>query len=175
MDSSPQPSNEEVDHHQSNDDHFAEVCRKSQRELEAAQTKPVPFFESITMRDLANVFIVGAFRNGFIETLHAGDDSELLADPTLSRITDLEMKKLNIETSAHLAYLLSIFFEHSEKFAHEFLFLHKYVRDWERQAITFDLPDQFASLPKCEGCAKTIYSKSWAFCPWCGRAVAVSW
>jgi hypothetical protein len=165
MDSDSQTSSEDVDHRQSDVDHLAEVCRNSHREIELAQSKPVPFFDGITTRDFANVLVVGAFRNGFIETLHAGNDSELLADPTLSRITDLEMKKVNIETSARLAYLLSLFFEHSEKFAREFLYLHKYVRNWERQAVTFDLPDQFNSLPQCEGCAKTIHSNSWHFCP----------
>jgi len=32
----------------------------------------------LTVRDLANVLVVGAFRNGFIETLHDGNNSELL-------------------------------------------------------------------------------------------------
>jgi hypothetical protein len=99
MDSDSQTSSEEVDHRQSNVDHLAEFCGNSHREIELAQSKPVPFFDGITARDFANVLVVGAFRNGFIETLHAGNDSDLLADPTLSRITDLEMKKLNIETS----------------------------------------------------------------------------
>jgi hypothetical protein len=108
----------------------------------------------------------GALRpDGFIETLHAGDDSELLADPTLSRFTDLEIKKLNIEMSARLAYLLNLFFEHPKKFDKEFKWLLDYTQEWKRHAVSFDLPDQFSWLPKCQGCAKTIYSKSWHFCP----------
>ena len=102
MDSDSQPSNEKVDLHRTNDVFFDELRRKSQREIELAQTKPVPFLEGITMRDLANVLVVGAFRNGFIETLHAGDDSELLSDPTLSRITDLSLRRLGkVRTGVH--------------------------------------------------------------------------
>ena len=117
----PQPSNEAAAHCRPNDDRDAELHQESQREIELAQIKPVPFLEGITVRDLANVLVVGTFRNGFIETLHAGDDSEFLSDSTLSRITNLEMKKLNIETSARLAHLLSLFFEHSRNLRRGFL------------------------------------------------------
>jgi len=46
-----------------------------------------------------------AFRNGYLEKLHAGKYSELLEKPGLSRITDVEMKKLMIQSSTVLAEL----------------------------------------------------------------------
>jgi hypothetical protein len=47
-----------------------------------------------------------AFRNGPIEDLHAGKQSELLSNPELSRITDDEMKTLMINACEHVAKLL---------------------------------------------------------------------
>ena len=49
-----------------------------------------------------------AFRNGFLEDLHAGKDSPLLNDPGLSRITDEEMKKLMVEASEKLAEMIRL-------------------------------------------------------------------
>lgn len=49
-----------------------------------------------------------AFRNGPIKDLHAGEWSELLSDPELSRITDDEMKTLMINASEHVAKLLEL-------------------------------------------------------------------
>ncbi len=56
-----------------------------------------------TYREEANALICECLRNGFIENLHAGKDSKLLEDKSLSRITEEEMKKLMIETTAKLA------------------------------------------------------------------------
>ena len=47
-----------------------------------------------THRDEANAIVAMAFRNGPIEDLHAGEHSELLERPELSRITDEEMKMI---------------------------------------------------------------------------------
>lgn len=58
------------------------------------------------VREEANAITVWAFRNGYIEKLHAGKHSELLETPGLSRITDAEMKRLNIEISIHIAGIL---------------------------------------------------------------------
>lgn len=63
---------------------------------------------SWTVREEANALTCCAFRNGYIEELHAGKHSELLEDPELSRITDDEMKKLMIGASAKLAELLAM-------------------------------------------------------------------
>src|ERR1043166_4022114 len=61
-----------------------------------------------TARDEANALTVCAFRHGFLEDLHAGKHSPLLDDLTLSRISDQEMKKLMIESSAQLAHMLRL-------------------------------------------------------------------
>jgi hypothetical protein len=61
-----------------------------------------------TMREEANAITCFAFRNGFIEDLHAGKHSELLENPELSRITNAEMKKLMIQASGKVAELLKM-------------------------------------------------------------------
>lgn len=61
-----------------------------------------------TIREEANALTCCAFRNGYLEELHAGKYSELLEKPELSRITDKEMKKLMIGASAKLAELLQM-------------------------------------------------------------------
>ena len=63
---------------------------------------------SWTIREEANAITCCAFRNGYIEELHAGKHSELLENPELSRITDAEMKKLMIGASAKVAELLAM-------------------------------------------------------------------
>jgi hypothetical protein len=57
-------------------------------------------------RDEANALIAMAVRNGPLETLHAGKHSPLLEDPTLSRISDQEMKVLMLNATRALAALL---------------------------------------------------------------------
>src|SRR5207245_994588 len=57
-------------------------------------------------RDEANALIAIAVRNGPIENLHAGKRSSLLEDPSLSRITDDEMKMLMICATEVLAGML---------------------------------------------------------------------
>jgi hypothetical protein len=59
-----------------------------------------------TVREEANALTCYAFRNGPLEDLHAGKHSPLLEDPSLSRITDEEMKRLMINASATLAMAL---------------------------------------------------------------------
>lgn len=71
---------------------------------------------SWTKREEANALTCCAFRNGYIEELHAGKHSELLENPELSRITDDEMKKLMIRTSAKLAELLAMRETEPEKY-----------------------------------------------------------
>jgi len=47
-----------------------------------------------TLRDEANAICAYAFRNGFLEDLHAGKPSPLLTDPGYSRVTD-DVSKAN--------------------------------------------------------------------------------
>lgn len=62
----------------------------------------------LNVREEANALTCCAFRNGYIEELHAGKHSALLETPGLSRITDAEMKKLMVGASAKLAELLAM-------------------------------------------------------------------
>jgi hypothetical protein len=61
---------------------------------------------SFTIRDEANTIVAYAFRNGPIETLHAGKHSELLTDRSLSRITNEEMKSIMITACRKVEELL---------------------------------------------------------------------
>jgi hypothetical protein len=47
-----------------------------------------------------------AFRNGFLEDLHAGKSSPILDQPSYSRISHYEMRRLMIEASAKLEQML---------------------------------------------------------------------
>lgn len=59
-----------------------------------ATDNPDPVVADFTLRDEANAIVACAFRNGPIEDLHSGKDSELLRNPELSRITNDEMKTI---------------------------------------------------------------------------------
>ena len=78
-----------------------------------AEPQPVPQIISpvppgeFTLREEANTLTAHAFRNGFLEDLHAGKHSPLLDQPGNCRITDDEMKRLMIEASAKLAAMLA--------------------------------------------------------------------
>ena len=86
-----------------------------------------------TVREEANALTCIAFRNGFIEDLHAGKHSELLETPGLSRITDEEMKKLMIEASAKLAQLLALKESDPEKYWLQIRFFNQtYCKNWEK-------------------------------------------
>ena len=69
-----------------------------------------------TIRDEANALTAYAFRNGFLEDLHAGRPSELTTDSSYSRITDSEIKDLMIEASTKLSQLLQLKEEHPERY-----------------------------------------------------------
>ncbi len=60
-----------------------------------------------SVRDEANALTAFAFRNGFIEELHAGQTSPLLSQPGYSRISNEEMRRLMIEASEKLARMLT--------------------------------------------------------------------
>jgi hypothetical protein len=90
-----------------------------------------------TIRNEANALTAYAFRHSFLEELHGGKESPLLDDPSLSRITDAEMRRLMIEASARLAVLLGLREKHPDDYR---TFLAEYGRDhcerWEREAHT---------------------------------------
>ena len=89
-----------------------------------------------TVRDEANALTVYSFRHSFLEELHAGKRSPLLDDPTLSRITDAEMKKLMIESSARLAHMLRLRAEDPDVYMQALLAWSEYCANWERVAET---------------------------------------
>ena len=64
------------------------------------------FPDGFSIRDEANAIVAYAFRNTSFETLHAGKRSELLNDPSYSRITDDEMKILMIEACQKMESML---------------------------------------------------------------------
>ena len=58
------------------------------------------------LRDEANAITAYAFRIGPLEDLHSGEYSELLESDRYCRVTDAEMKKLMVASSAKVAELL---------------------------------------------------------------------
>lgn len=89
--------------------------------------------EQFTVRDEANALTALAFRNGFIEELHAGKLSPLLEQPELSRITDAEMKKLMIEASEKLARMLALKRDDPDHYEAEIRDYHeRYCQHWKR-------------------------------------------
>ena len=105
-----------------------------------AATTPHKHSASWTLRDEANGLTAIAFRNGFLEDLHAGKHSALLTDPALSRITDREMRKLMIESSAQLARLLELKENEPEVYLRTIRwFRDAYCAVWERTATHDDL------------------------------------
>jgi len=87
----------------------------------------------LTIREEANALTCCAFRNGYIEELHAGKHSTLLETPGLSRITDGEMKKLMIGASAKLAELLSMKETNPGEYWRQMKFFNEnYCGKWEK-------------------------------------------
>ena len=85
-----------------------------------------------TIREEANAITVWAFRNGFIEELHAGKHSELLEQPGLSRITDEEMKKLNIGISTKIAEILALRDANPGEYERKIDHFLRHCRYWEK-------------------------------------------
>ena len=101
----------------------------AQRPVPASAQKAI----SYQVRDEANALTALAFRNGFLEDLHAGKPSPLLDQPGYSRISNAEMKRLMIETSAKLARMLAL---KQQKPAEYDLLIRdckqNYCRTWQR-------------------------------------------
>jgi hypothetical protein len=118
-------------------DHFVRVC---DHEVPPGQVPPEllrsPSLEvsEFTLRDEANALTAFAFRNGFLEDLHAGRHTPLLEDASNSRITDPEMKRLMIEASKKLEELLRLRWASPAEYE-EFVrsYNRRYCRGWERK------------------------------------------
>ncbi len=122
-----------------------------------AQRAPLPLSPGrLTQRDEANVLTAYAFRNGFLEDLHAG----------WAGFSDEEMKKLMIEASAHLASLLHVRQVHPALYV-EFLVEYGslFCRGWSQQALTHPL----STPPRrpCPSCQQEVRIQ-WRFCACCG-------
>ncbi len=86
-----------------------------------------------TIRDEANALTALAFRNGFLEDLHAGTLSPLLDDPKNSRITDEEMRRLMIEASEKLGQMLELKQNDPARYDAMIRDYHdRYCRKWKR-------------------------------------------
>lgn len=83
-----------------------------------------------TIREEANAITVWAFRNGYIEELHAGKNSELL--PGFSQITDAQMRKLNIEFATKMAEILEMRDADPDAYAKKIDHFLEYCRHWEK-------------------------------------------
>jgi hypothetical protein len=135
----------------------------SKRVLREAQTAPVRGMSRLTLRDEANAITVYAFRNGFIEDLHAEN-----------RITDPEMKRLNIQNSARLAHWLYIRDKCRtavpRRYFKELAEQHRYTHHWDREALDAPVPE--SDYAPCSGCTRRVPIHAWRYCPMCGAAIA---
>jgi hypothetical protein len=151
-----------------------EALRQKKRQAMAqAQTVPVVGRPELTVRDEANALVANCLRNNeLFEELHAGAWSPLLEDASLSRITDEEVKKLMVEVSARLAYMLALKATDPETYVAQIDWNRRsYTSGWERRAVTVDLPER-AKLGgrHCASCDASLYDPRWKFCPLCGAS-----
>ena len=86
-----------------------------------------------SLRDEANAIVAMAFRNGPIENLHAGESSDLLNNPVMSRITDSEMKEIMLNACRMVEKLLKLKNEDEGEYHRKLLEYNlQYCRKWER-------------------------------------------
>lgn len=86
-----------------------------------------------THRDEANAIVLLAFRNGPIEDFHAGQPSDLLEHPELSRITDEEMKALMLSACRCMERLLREKAENPLRYFESIMGANfSYCGQWER-------------------------------------------
>ena len=87
-----------------------------------------------TLREEANAITCIAFRNGFLEELHAGQSSPILGQKEFSHITDEEMKKLMIEASAKVEQLLQLKEEDPKEYWRQIeFFVKNYTKQWVKE------------------------------------------
>jgi hypothetical protein len=118
------------------DDIAAEILAGLSAVMPDLQTRGAVHGESeadFTIRDEANALVAWAFRNGPLENLHAGKYSPLLDDPSVSRITDDEMKELMINACRQLAKLLELKATDPAEYEGQIRsYNNRYCRGWER-------------------------------------------
>jgi hypothetical protein len=160
-------------------DFLGDIENVAGKDGDLAQTLPLRGHPELTLRDEANAITAQAFRNGFLETLHAGRWSPVLSDPGISRITDDEMKKLMIETSARVAhwlYLRELLLDERPDVYCQLVATTRWMfaRSWERRARTCALPEPApAAVPLCRSCQSALHD-GWRFCPLCGGEAATA-
>ena len=128
-----------------------------------AQNAPVRTQPDMTLRDEANAITVYAFRNGFIEDLHAA-----------GRITQAEMKRLNIQISASLAHWLYVRDKCRsavpKRYFEELAHYRRHAHQWDREALDAIVPE--SEYAPCTGCARPLPVHAWRFCPSCGGKIS---
>lgn len=86
-----------------------------------------------TIRDEANALTAFAFRNGFLEDLHAGKPLPAAQQSGFSRISDDEMRRLMIEASEKLERLLKMKQQEPKEYEAFIRQYNKnYCRSWKR-------------------------------------------
>ena len=143
-------------------------------ETTQSQTIPLRRHPELTLRDEANAITAHVFRNGFLEDLHSGLPSPLVTNPRFARITDPEMKKLMIESSAKLAhwlYLREMLLEEKPEAYYELLRVVEFraSRNWEREAQSCDVSASEYEQA-CASCNYPLHPE-WRCCPVCERPV----
>lgn len=94
-------------------------------------------------RDEANAITAYAFRNSFLEDLHAGKHSKILESDEYSRITQEEMKKLMIESSAKIEELILMKkFNPVEYSAFIRTCNYSYCREWDRKRKKYKIKEK---------------------------------
>jgi hypothetical protein len=100
-----------------------------------ASIRPQTTCAEFTIRDEANALTAFAFRNGFLEDLHAGKPLPTAQQSGFSRISDEEMRRLMIEASGKLARLLKMKQQDPQKYEAFIRQYNKnYCRSWKRDA-----------------------------------------
>lgn len=94
-------------------------------------------------REEANAMVHQCLRAGFIEDLHAGESSKLLDNSKYSRITQEEMKKLMIETSAVIAEFLEMKDKNSEKYIGEINRINLFfTSNWDKRLNKYQMKNE---------------------------------
>jgi hypothetical protein len=139
-------------------------------ETDRSQTIPLRGHRELTLRDEANAITAHVFRNGFLEALHSGLPSPLLTNPGFARMTDPEMKKLMIETSAKLAHWLCLremLLEDKPEAYYQLLRMVEFgaSRNGEREAQSCEVSAPQNELA-CAACDYPLHPE-WRCCPVC--------
>ena len=109
-----------------------------------------------SVRDEANAVTAFAFRNGYLEHLHAD----------VTGFSDEEMKKLMLESSARLADVL-VARDAAPELYTRFLLCYgaAYSSGWDRRAESYTLTREH--IGSCPACGKPVRIE-WTFCASCG-------